>query len=155
MVLRKSKIRKNIAYSHISFFKCRFLHPMESFKISINTNQLEQLQQADISSFFDTLFTKGSTNYNQLALELQREFRQGGSPDVTRMAFDRIKYDAATAKGSFRVVLDVRFTFGCEDSVTEKKDQTSEWTFVLDVDSQHIIFYSSPFAESRSTADEF
>ncbi len=71
------------------------------------------------------------------------------------MIFDRVNYDASTGKGCFRIVLDVRFTFGCEDSVTEKKDQTSEWTFTVNHPNKTIAFYSSPFAESRSTADEF
>lgn len=130
---------------------------MESFEIGLNPQQLNRLvsQDADIATLLGDLFTPTSANYNQLALELQREFRQGGSPDVTHMVFDRVNYNAATGKGSFRIVLDVRFTFGCEDSVTERKDQTSEWSFTLNGDTQTITFYSSPFAESRSTADEF
>ena len=130
---------------------------MESFEISLNPQQLAQLSMpdADTAAFLDDLFEPSCVNYNQLALELQREFRQSGSPDVTRMAFDRVNYNAATGKGSFRIVLDVRFTFGCEDSVTEKKDQTSEWTFSLNRNTRTISLYSSPFAESRSTADEF
>ena len=130
---------------------------MESFEIGLNPQQLNQLvtHDVDITPLLSDLFAPTSANYNQLALELQREFRQGGSPDVTRMAFDRVDYNAATGKGSFRIVLDVRFTFGCEDSVTEKKDQTSEWSFTLNGDTKTITFYSSPFAESRSTVDEF
>lgn len=131
--------------------------PMESFEIKLSTDQFDQLvmPNTDKAALLSDLFAPASTNYNQMAFELQREFRQGGSPDVTRMAFDRVNYNAATSKGSFRIVLDVRFTFGCEDSVTEKKDQTSEWTFALNGNTQTIRFYSSPFAESRSTADEF
>nr|WP_294792204.1 hypothetical protein [uncultured Mucilaginibacter sp.] len=130
---------------------------MESFEINLSPLQITQLSKPDanVAAFLDYLFEPSSINYNQLALELQREFRQGGSPDVTRMAFDRVNYSAATGKGSFRIVLDVRFTFGCEDSVTEKKDQTSEWSFALNHDTLTINFSSSPFAESRSTADEF
>ena len=130
---------------------------MESFEISLNPQQLTRLvsHDADIATLLGDLFALTSANYNKLALELQREFRQGGSPDVTRMAFDRVDYNAATGKGSFRIVLDVRFTFGCEDSLTEKKDQTSEWSFTLNGDTKTITFYSSPFAESRSTVDEF
>jgi hypothetical protein len=130
---------------------------MESFEIRITRQQVDLLSRTDtaMNAFLRDLFAPASANYNQLALELQREFRQGGSPDVIRMVFDRVKYNPATGKGSFRIVLDVRFTFGCEDSVTEKKDQTSEWTFALNGDTQTIRFYNSPFAESRSTADEF
>lgn len=131
--------------------------PMESFEIKLNQQQIDlfNLPDTDMATFLNNLFAPTSVNYNQLTLELQREFRQGGSPDVTRMAFDRVNYNAATGKGSFRIVLDVRFTFGCEDSVTEKKDQTSEWTFAMNGDTQTIHFYNSPFAEGRSTADEF
>ena len=131
--------------------------PMESFEIGLNALQqrLLSLPDGDVSALLNTLFAPASANYDQLALELQREFRQGGSPDVTRLAFDRVNYNAATCKGSFRIVLDVRFTFGCEDSVTEKKDQTSEWTFVFNPVDKNIVFYGSPYAESRSTADEF
>jgi hypothetical protein len=130
---------------------------MESFEIKLNQQQAHVFDRVDndIDAFLNDLFVYASPNYNQLALELQREFRQGGSPDVTRMAFDRVTYNSVTGQGSFRIVLDVRFTFGCEDSVTEKKDQTSEWTFSLNQTDQTIRFYSSPFAESRSTADEF
>lgn len=130
---------------------------MESFNIPLNPQHLDKLFLAnvDMSLFLNNLFGPSSANYNRLALELQREFRQGGSPDVIRMAFNRINYNATTGKGSFRIVLDVRFTFGCEDSVTEKKDQTSEWTFTVSDTNKIITFYNSPFAEGRSTADEF
>ena len=128
---------------------------MESFQIMLNQQKANALNQPDAGAVINGLFTPSSENYNRLALELQREFRQGGSPDVTRMVFDRTKYDVTSGKGSFRIVLDVRFTFGCEDSVTEKKDQTSEWTFSLNKADLSVTFYSSPFAESRSTADEF
>ena len=69
------------------------------------------------------------------------------------MKTDRVKYDAASGKGSFRVVLDIDYTFGCEDLLTKKENETSEWTF--QVNGETISFYSSPFAESPSTADEF
>lgn len=130
--------------------------PMEHFYIRINEEQLSQLKlNADVATLLNNLFTPGTANCKQLALELQREFRQGGSPDIIRMAFDRVKYDAQTGSGHLRIVLDVRFTFGCEDSITEQKNQTSEWTFALNSTSKTITFYNSPFAESRSTADEF
>jgi hypothetical protein len=130
---------------------------MESFEIRLSPAQsyLLSIPNADVNVFLNDLFAPASANYNQLALEVQREFRQGGSPDVIRMTFDRVKYNAATGKGNFRIVLDVRFTFGCEDSVTEKKDQTSEWTFTVSQTHKTVTFYSSPFAEGRSTADEF
>jgi hypothetical protein len=89
-----------------------------------------------------------------LAYELQREFKQGGSPEVTSMVIDRVKYDTATYAGSFRVVLDINFTFGCEDVKTEKYDQTSEWTFSIDMPGKTMSFNNS-FAGERSTADEF
>lgn len=110
---------------------------------------------AAITGFLHSLFTPDSSNYQQLAYELQREFKQGGSPEVTAMAFDRVNYDPQTRKGRFRIVLDINFTFGCEDVKTEKQGQTSEWTFTVDLPYNTIHFYSSPFAESTSTADEF
>jgi len=105
--------------------------------------------------FLNSLFTAFDNNYCQLAYEIQREFRQSGSPDITRIELDRVKYDTVSGKGSFRAVFDITFSFGCEDKQTEKEDQTSEWTFDIDGAGKAIRFYSSPFAESRSTADEF
>lgn len=102
-----------------------------------------------------TFFAPGSNRYQQLAYELQREFKHGGSPQVTDIRFDRVKYDTQTHKGSFRIMLDINFTFGCEDVTTEKKDQTSEWTFEIDMNANTINLFSSPFAVERSTADEF
>jgi len=101
------------------------------------------------------LFNTGAENYGRLAYEIQREFKAGGSPQVTNMDFDRVSFDLNSGQGKFRVVLDINFTFGCEDVKTKKEDQTSEWTFMLDKNSGIITLYSSPFAESRSTADEF
>ena len=109
----------------------------------------------DITALLHNFFANGSTNYQRFVYELQREFKQGGSPDVTGIKFDRVNYDAQTYTGSFRVVLDINFTFGCEDMTTEKKDQTSEWTFEIDMDANTINLYSSPYAEARSTVDEF
>ena len=117
---------------------------MDSFSIQLN-NHLPN----DITA----LFPVGSANYNLFRSSIEREFRHHGAPELTHMEFDRIKYDEATGKGSFRVVLDINFTFGCEDLLVPKKGQTSEWTFELNGDT--VIFYSSPFAESRTTADEF
>ena len=110
---------------------------------------------ADITALFHSFFAPDSKHYQQLAYELQREFKQGGSPQVTTIGFDRVNYDTQTHKGSFRIVLDINFTFGCEDVTTEQKGQTSEWTFTVDMHANTIHFYSSPFAESRSTVDEF
>ncbi len=110
---------------------------------------------ADISALFHNFFAPGSSHYQQLAYELQREFKHGGSPQVTTIGFDRVNYDTQTHTGSFRIVLDINFTFGCEDITTEQIGQTSEWTFAVDMHANTIHFYSSPFAESRSTADEF
>ena len=130
---------------------------MESFAIKISDEQVNDLIKPveNIQNLLSSLFRPGTANYQSLAYELQREFRQGGSPDVTRIAFDRVTFDPSTGNGRFRVLLDIRFTFGCEDSVTEKKDQTSEWTFFVDAENKTFRFYSSPFAKSRSTADEF
>jgi hypothetical protein len=131
--------------------------PMESFNISLTQQQLNLVNTpgADITAFLNRQFVPSSANYSKLAFELQREFKHGGSPDVRRVVFDRVVYDAAMGKGSFRIVLDIRFTFGCEDSVTVKRDQTSEWTFSLNSANSTLNFYNSPFTEARSTADEF
>ena len=130
---------------------------MEKLTFTLNRQQLEIFDQgnSDITTFLHTFFAHGNKHYQQLAYELQREFKQGGSPEVTAIAFDRVKYDTQTHKGSFRVVLDINFTFGCEDVKTEKEGETSEWTFAIDLTNSTVNFYSSPFAESRSTADEF
>jgi hypothetical protein len=101
------------------------------------------------------LFRAGNEAYELLKSSIAREFRPNGAPDVKRMAVDRIKYDSATAKGSFRVLLDISYTFGCEDLVTQKNNETSEWTFSVDADGSIITFYNSPYVDSRSTADEF
>ena len=130
---------------------------MEKLSFTLNIQQLEAFNQGNmaITAFLHAFFAPGTNNYQQLAYELQREFKQGGSPEVTAVAFDRVNYDAQTRKGSFRIVLDINFTFGCEDVKTEKQGETSEWTFTIDMQANTINFYSSPFAESRSTADEF
>jgi hypothetical protein len=117
---------------------------MEQFEILAEGKQPDDL---------DGLFAVNSANYNELKHALEREFRQHGAPEVTKMNFDRIKYDPRNGKGSFRIVLNINFTFGCEDLLVPKTGQTSEWTFVAD--GKKITFNSSPFAESRSTADEF
>lgn len=130
---------------------------MEHLTFSLNTHQLEIFNEGNayLTAFLHNFFTQGSNNYQQLAYELQREFKQGGSPEVTAIAFDRVNYDAQTFNGSFRIVLDINFTFGCEDVKTDKQGETSEWTFAVNFPNNIINFYSSPFAESRSTADEF
>ena len=130
---------------------------MESLSYSLTIQDLKVFYRgsADITALLHNLFAPGSNNYQQLAYELQREFKQGGSPEVTAVAFDRVKYDAQTNTGSFRIVLDINFTFGCEDVKTEKQGETSEWTFNINPANSTIDFYSSPFAEGRSTADEF
>ncbi|WP_100339657.1 hypothetical protein [Mucilaginibacter auburnensis] len=129
---------------------------MENFAIKIEEQQLEAiLQPGAAAQFLSTLFQPATVNYQLLVYELQREFRQWGSPDIKKFSFDRVVFDPVMQKGSFRILLNVSFTFSCEDSVTEKKDQTSEWTFAIDSANKVLRFYSSPFAESRSTADEF
>ncbi len=130
---------------------------MENFAIKIKEQQLEAILQpgAALQPLLLSLFEPATSNYQLLVYELQREFRQWGSPDIKKISFDRVVFDPVMQKGSFRILLNVSFTFSCEDSVTEKKDQTSEWTFAIDSANKVMRFYSSPFAESRSTADEF
>ncbi|MEO8887273.1 MAG: hypothetical protein ABI367_14500 [Mucilaginibacter sp.] len=130
---------------------------MEHLSFSLNIAQLHVLSNAspDITVFMDRFFAPDTTYYRQLTYELQREFKQAGSPDITLITFDRVQYNITTGHGSFRIVLDINFTFGCEDVITKKTDQTSEWTFSVDMHHNTISFYSSPFAEGRSTADEF
>ena len=129
---------------------------MEHLKFELSDQQLKIFDsKGDVAFLLNAIFVPGTNNYQQLIYELQREFKQGGSPEVSRINIDRVNYDGIAGKGSFRILLDVNFTFGCEDVTTEKKDQTSEWTFELNHNNESISFYSSPFAESRSTADEF
>ena len=132
-------------------------HYMEklTFTLDSQTSEIFNQGNASITNFLHAFFVPKSNHYQQLAYELQREFKQGGSPEVTAITFDRLKYNAQTAQGSFRIVLDINFTFGCEDVKTEKQGETSEWTFAINPANNTINFYSSPFAESRSTADEF
>ncbi len=133
------------------------IHFMEKLTYSLAIHDLVRFNCgiADITALFHNLFAPGSNHYQQLAYELQREFKQGGSPQVTAIGFDRVSYDTHTHKGSFRIVLDINFTFGCEDVISEQKGQTSEWTYAVDMHANTIHFYSSPFAVERSTADEF
>lgn len=126
-----------------------------NYSLAIQELAIFSRDNADITALFHNFFAPGNKHYQQLAYELQREFKQGGSPQVTAIEFDRVNYDAQTHKGSFRIVLDINFTFGCEDVITEQKAQTSEWTYAVDMHANTIHFYSSPFADSRSTADEF
>ena len=126
-----------------------------TYALAIHELAIFNRDSTSITAFLHNFFEPGSNHYQQLAYELQREFKQGGSPEVTVVVFDRVKYDAQTHKGSFRIVLDINFTFGCEDVKTEKQGETSEWRFTIDMQANTINFYSSPFAESRSTADEF
>ncbi|HWZ35802.1 MAG TPA: hypothetical protein VNW51_06555 [Mucilaginibacter sp.] len=126
---------------------------METLQVPLNDDQLDLL--TDLENLLNNLFELGTDNYHKLAYELQREFRGGGSPDVMRINFDRIRFDENNGNGSFRVMLDIGFTFGCEDVRVEKQNQTSEWTFAIDKTTKTITLYSSPYAGSRSTADEF
>jgi hypothetical protein len=122
---------------------------MESFEIKTGDNL------NDIEGWLQTIFSTGSKPYDLLKSAIEREFRPNGAPDVNRIAIDRIKYSSATARGRFRVLLDISYTFGCEDLVTQKNNETSEWTFSVDADKSVITFYNSPYVDSRSTADEF
>ena len=126
-----------------------------AFILNIQSIDAKESDDTGIQKFLNILFAPGSSNHWKLVYELQREFKQGGSPEITGIAFDRVNYNPANGNGNFRVVLDINFTFGCEDMVTEKKDQTSEWTFTIDLQHKTISFYSSPYVEGRSTVDEF
>jgi hypothetical protein len=130
---------------------------MNSLQIKLQKGQLDELKDEPVSllKFLNILFEPFSANYEQLKYALEREFRPEGSPEVLRLNFGRIKFDPATGHGSFRIVLDINYSFGCEDVVTFKKDQTSEWTFLVDHQLLIISFYGSPYIDSRSTADEF
>ncbi|MDB4901305.1 MAG: hypothetical protein JWQ63_586 [Mucilaginibacter sp.] len=129
---------------------------MNEFEIQLAKKQTISLKdEADIAMLLNELFRPFSENYDKLRYEIQREFKSGGSPEVTRMDFDRVHFDKDTGKGGFRVVLDINFTFGCEDILTEKKDQTSEWTFLIDTSNNIMTFQGSRHIDYRSTADEF
>lgn len=130
---------------------------MNSLQIKLSKGQLDELKNepASLLKFLNLLFEPLSANYEQLKYALEREFRPEGSPEVTRLNFDRVKFDQSTGQGSFRIVLDVNYSFGCEDVVTYKKDQTSEWTFLVDYELLISNFFSSPYIDSRTTADEF
>ncbi|MFC0514857.1 hypothetical protein ACFFGT_11635 [Mucilaginibacter angelicae] len=130
---------------------------MNSLQIKLQKGQLDELKDepASLLKFLNVLFEPLSVNYEQLKYALEREFRPEGSPEVIRLNFDRVKFEQNTGQGSFRIVLDIDFSFGCEDVVTNKRDQTSEWTFLVDYQLLIISFYSSPYIDSRTTADEF
>ncbi len=125
---------------------------MDTFEIKLHNAPADS---TDMATFLNELFAPGSENYQQLKHAIEREFRPNGSPELIRLDIDRVKFDAATGKGSFRIVLDINYTFGCEDLLIEKENQTSEWTFFIDKGLQIIFFYGSPYIDSRSTADEF
>lgn len=127
---------------------------MNDFNIQLTAVQSSKLPD-DTHLLLKELFQAGSPNYDILAYELQREFKAGGSPQITRIDFDRVTFHSNSGQGKFRVILDINYTFGCEDVKTEKQNQTSEWSFNFDKSTAIITFHSSPFTESRSTADEF
>ncbi len=127
---------------------------MDSFEIQLDKAQLSR-DNFSAENFIPGLFKSGSKPYDKLKSAIEREFRPNGAPEVIQMDIDRVKYDTATGKGSFRVVLAINYTFGCEDLLIKKQDQTSEWTFFIDQQLFCIFFYSSPYIDSRSTADEF
>jgi sensor histidine kinase YesM len=133
-----------------------YLHKMNKFDLRLTETQRVALKvNSDVSDLLNELFQPFSENYNKLRYEIQREFKSGGSPEVTGMTFDRVNFDKNTGKGRFRVLLDINFTFGCEDLLTEKNDQTSEWTFSISKSNNTITFEGSPYIDYRSTADEF
>ncbi|MCR8556617.1 hypothetical protein KXD93_03145 [Mucilaginibacter sp. BJC16-A38] len=120
---------------------------MDSFDVKI-TGHFD-----DAETLLEDLFRPGTKPHELLKNALEREFRPNGAPEVKQMNIDRVKYGAATSIGSFRVVLNIDYTFGCEDLLVQKNNEASEWTFTVNGDL--ISFYSSPYIDSRSTADEF
>ena len=110
---------------------------------------------ADIKNLLEDLFKKGNKPYELLKQAIEREFRPNVAPEVKRMEIDRIMFEQVSVKGSFWVVLDIDYTFGCEDVLKAKENETSEWTFSVNNESENIRFCSSPDIDSRSTADEF
>ena len=127
---------------------------MNGFEIQLGSNQLDFLKdESTVARLLTQLFVLPSANFDKLKYEIQREFKAGGSPDITRVSFDRGHFDKDRGKGRFRVVLDINFTFGCEDVLTKKKDQTSEWSFFFE--ENVMVFEGLAFANERSTGDEF
>ncbi|WP_431198415.1 hypothetical protein ACRQ5D_26845 [Mucilaginibacter sp. P25] len=92
-------------------------------QIKLHKGQLDELKDepASLLNFLNIIFEPLSANYEQLKYALEREFRPEGSPEVVSLNFDRIKFDQNTGQGSFRIVLDIDYAFGCEDLVTHKK----------------------------------
>jgi hypothetical protein len=127
---------------------------MDSFEIQSDNAQFNK-DHFSAETFIPGLFKPGSKPYDKLKHAIEREFRPNGAPEVISMNIDRVKYDPTSGKGSFRVVLDINYTFGCEDLLIKKQDQTSEWTFFIDQQLFTTFFYGSPYIDSRSTADEF
>jgi len=125
---------------------------MDSFEIKFNDSHSVETEN-DADTFLHAIFQKGLKAYGLLKNAIEREFRRNGAPEVLAMNIDRVKYNRIGQTGTFRVVLNINYTFGCEDLLVEKKEQTSEWSFIISKD--HITFNSSPYAEERSTADEF
>ena len=122
---------------------------MDIFEVKLND------APGDIEKLLKDLFAEGNKPYDLLKQAIEREFRPNGAPEVKRMNIDRVKFEPVSGQGSFRVVLDIDYTFGCEDVFKTKENETSEWTFSLDTEWTNIRFYSSPDIDSRSTADEF
>lgn len=122
---------------------------MDTFEVKINN------VSDDIEYLLKALLKAGSRPHELLKQAIEREFRPNGAPEIKRMAIDRVKFDPTSGKGSFRVVLDIEYTFGCEDVLRKKENETSEWTFSIDTEGGQIRFYNSPYIDSRSTADEF
>lgn len=121
---------------------------MDTFEVKLN------VVPGNIENLLMNLFTTGKP-YELLKQAIEREFRPNGAPDVKKITVDRIKFSPSAGKGSFRVVLDIDYAFGCEDMLKTKENETSEWTFSVDAEENYIRFYSSPYLDSRSTADEF
>ncbi|SDS54872.1 hypothetical protein SAMN05216490_1358 [Mucilaginibacter mallensis] len=127
---------------------------MDSFETQLDKAQLSS-DNFSAETFIPGLFKPGSDPYDKLKHAIEREFRPNGAPEVIQMDIDRVKYEPTSGKGNFRVVLDINYTFGCEDLLIKKNEQTSEWTFFIDQQLLCIFFDGSPYIDSRSTADEF
>jgi hypothetical protein len=129
---------------------------MSEFEIPLTATQVELLtENKALAKLFRALFQPFQENWFTLSREIQHELKASGSPEITHLEFDRISFDNESHQGKFRVVLDVNFTFGCEDLKREKEGETSEWTFTFDQAEKTLTFHGSPFVQSRSTADEF
>lgn len=108
-----------------------------------------------ISGYFRGLLAFGTPAYEQVILELARENRPGGSPEIKELQIGDASLSEDLLSGKVRLVYDVEYVFGCEDSSTYKAGQSSDWVFVVNRAQSEIIFKKAFYEEERSTADEF